>query len=328
MARKERFVYNPQSLRYEKVEISTRKKIAFSFLSLLAIAFTLYIGHLLLNPLFPSQNEKLLKQEIIDIKNQYEELDENVDRMAKVVDNIYERDRFAHRLILGMDPIDDGIWSGGIGGHEELSEGVRSSSIGKEISKVTNKINLLERRLAIQSKSLDTILKKAKDKEKMLASIPSIKPINSKSLQKDVHAMSGFGYRIHPIHKVRKFHAGLDFGAKPGTAIVATGDGVVESIKISKTGYGKHIIVNHGYGYKTLYAHLSEFKVKQGAKVKRGEVIGKVGNTGTSTAPHLHYEVLQGNKPVNPIHYVVDGLSPSEYEELVDRAQIGNQSFD
>ena len=166
MARKERFVYNPQSLRYEKVEISTRKKIAFSFLSLLAIAFTLYIGHLLLNPLFPSQNEKLLKQEIIDIKNQYEELDENVDRMAKVVDNIYERDRFAHRLILGMDPIDDGIWSGGIGGHEELSEGVRSSSIGKEISKVTNKINLLERRLAIQSKSLDTILKKAKDKEK------------------------------------------------------------------------------------------------------------------------------------------------------------------
>ena len=145
MARKERFVYNPQSLRYEKVEISTRKKIAFSFLSLLAIAFTLYIGHLLLNPLFPSQNEKLLKQEIIDIKNQYEELDENVDRMAKVVDNIYERDRFAHRLILGMDPIDDGIWSGGIGGHEELSEGVRSSSIGKEISKVTNKINLLER---------------------------------------------------------------------------------------------------------------------------------------------------------------------------------------
>ena len=140
--------------------------------------------------------------------------------------------------------------------------------------------------------------------------------------------MSGFGYRIHPIHKIRKMHAGIDFGADTGTPIMATGDGHIEKIIKKRTGYGKHIIINHGYGYKTLYAHMSAIDVRTGQKVKKGEQIGKVGNTGTSTAPHLHYEVIYKGKKINPIHYVIDGLSPEEYEDLVNQAKISNQSFD
>ena len=333
MAKKERFEYNPQTLRYERVEISTTRKIFISLVYAGAVFITLFAGWFFISifSIFPTAKESIQAQELIQLKSHYADLGDKVDRMSSVLTHVQERDKAAHRLILGMDPIDEDIWKAGVGGSNRYEEfdNISNKTVTKnEVKNITSSVRKLEKQLAMQSYSLDTILKVAKNKEKMLASIPSIKPISKKYLSKSIHAMSGYGYRIHPIHKVRRMHTGIDFGARTGTPIIATGDAKVKKILKKRTGYGHHIILDHGYGYQTLYAHMSKIEVKVGQKVKKGEVIGKVGNTGTSTAPHLHYEVINKNKKVNPIHYVVDGLTPEEYENLVDQAKIGNQSFD
>ena len=182
--------------------------------------------------------------------------------------------------------------------------------------------------MVMQSKSLDTIVNMAREKEKMLASIPSMKPVRSDKLARKVRLLSGFGRRIHPIYKVPKMHYGIDFTAPRGTPIQATGDGVVVKVENKRTGYGRNVVIDHGYGYKTLYAHMQDVHVKKGQKVIRGQQIGTVGNSGSSTAPHCHYEVMLKGEKVNPIHYVMDGLSPDQYQELVKASEMSNQSFD
>ena len=162
----------------------------------------------------------------------------------------------------------------------------------------------------------------------MIASIPSIKPVRIDLLNKNLNAMSGFGIRLHPVHKVDRMHTGIDFTAPSGTPIQATGDGVVIKADYGRVGYGNHVIIDHGYGYSTLYGHMMKIKVKEGQEVKKGQTIGLVGNTGTSTAPHLHYEVRQKGNPVDPIIYCMDDLTPDEYQSLVERAKLENQSFD
>ena len=184
----------------------------------------------------------------------------------------------------------------------------------------------LGRQLNLQSKSLDTIADLVKEKEKMLAAIPSIRPV--RNLTRNIKLFSGFGMRLHPIHKIRKMHWGIDFSAPKGTPIYATGDGKVISVKQRKSGYGNHVIISHGFGYKSLYAHMHKISVKVGEKIKKGEVIGSIGSTGTSTAPHLHYEVIQNGKKVNPIHFCIDGLTPAEYKEMSELSAQENQSFD
>ena len=176
----------------------------------------------------------------------------------------------------------------------------------------------------IQSKSYDEIVALAEDKEKLFAAIPAIQPIANKELRR---LASGFGYRIHPVYKVKKMHTGIDFSASIGTPIYATADGVIEKVKVHFSGYGKQIMIDHGYGYTTRYAHMHEFAVKEGEKVKRGQVIGYVGNTGTSTAPHLHYEVHKNGKKINPVHYFFNDLNAEEYEKIVELASIENQSL-
>ena len=175
---------------------------------------------------------------------------------------------------------------------------------------------------------MDDVETLANQREDMLASIPAIKPVRSDKLKRNIRSLSGFGMRMHPIFKRRKMHTGIDFTAPQGVAIHATGNGKIHSIKRIKNGYGTHVIIDHGYGYKTLYAHMSAVDVKKGQKVTRGQVIGKIGNTGTSTAAHLHYEVIYQGKKVNPIHYCMDGLSDTEYQQLVNMAATPNQSFD
>jgi murein DD-endopeptidase MepM/ murein hydrolase activator NlpD len=196
------------------------------------------------------------------------------------------------------------------------------------MAQIRQKVDKLKRQMVVQSKSLDEIGKMAKDKEKMLASIPSIKPVRADKLNARVDLLSGFGYRLHPIHKIVKMHAGIDFSAPRGTPIQATGDGVVEEVDSKRGGYGLHIVINHGYGYKTLYGHMSKADVRPGQKIKKGQTIGRVGSSGSSTAPHCHYEVHYKGEPVNPINYVMDGLTPKEYQELVRLAELDNQSFD
>ena len=176
----------------------------------------------------------------------------------------------------------------------------------------------------IQSKSYDEVIELAENKERLYAAIPAIQPIANKEL---VRLSSGFGIRIHPVYKVRKMHTGIDFSAPIGTPNYATADGVVEKVKVSFSGYGKNLLVDHGYGFKTRYAHMHEFAVRKGQRIKRGQVIGYVGNTGTSTGPHLHYEVIKNNRKINPVHYFFKDLNPDEYEKIVELASIENQSL-
>ncbi|MEK7254419.1 MAG: M23 family metallopeptidase, partial [Bacteroidota bacterium] len=199
---------------------------------------------------------------------------------------------------------------------------------GDLMAQLRQKVDKLKRQMVLQSHSLDDIEKMAKNKEKMLASIPSIKPVRVDKLNQRFELLSGFGYRLHPIHKIRKMHAGIDFSAPQGTPIQSTGDGVVREVERKRGGYGLHVVIDHGYGYQTLYGHMSKTDVRVGQRIKKGQTIGKVGSTGTSTAPHCHYEVHYKGKPVNPIDYVLDGLTPKQYQELVKLAELDNQSFD
>jgi murein DD-endopeptidase MepM/ murein hydrolase activator NlpD len=178
----------------------------------------------------------------------------------------------------------------------------------------------------VQTKSFDDVVRLAKSKEKLIASIPAIMPINQKDL---THAVtSGFGWRTHPIYKTQEFHPGMDFSAEQGTPIYATGDGVVERADAMAQGYGNHVVINHGFGYQTLYGHMSKIKTVLGKKVKRGELIGYVGSTGLSTAPHIHYEVIKNNEKINPINFYYNDLTPQQYQQLVELSKKSTQSFD
>ncbi len=277
---------------------------------------------------FPSPVEQNLRKEIAQLEYQYVLLDNQLDLMDKVVNNLNDRDANVHRMIFGMDPIDEDLWNGGQGGYDKYKDIVNygeSSSIIKNIKEKSDRIGL---QLTLQSKSLDTMLSLASERDKMYASIPALKPVREDKLKRKITAMSGFGMRMHPILKVRKMHAGIDFTAPSGTAVQASGNGKIVKISRKKTGYGNHIIVDHGYGYKTLYAHLSKIDVKHGEQVTRGQKIGEIGNSGTSTAPHLHYEVRYKGRALDPIHFVMDGLTTEEYQELVKEAAKINQSFD
>ncbi|MEM9917757.1 MAG: M23 family metallopeptidase [Bacteroidota bacterium] len=326
--RKEKFVYNTQTLRYEKVVEPLKIKILrfFGFLSAVIITSIIIIS--VAFTYFPSPKEKALIREIEQMKYKYIALNNEMDVMNKVLGNIKERDGSVHRMLFGMDPIDKDLWNGGIGGSDKYSDMTNYKHSGMLLIETQEKAEKLKRQMTIQSRSLDTLTYLTKDKENMLASIPAIKPVRSDKLKRNIRAMSGFGYRIHPIFKKRRMHWGIDFTSPKGTPVRASGNGKVVSIRRHKSGYGNNITIDHGYGYKTLYAHLSSIDCKMGQKVKRGQVIGKVGSTGTSTAPHLHYEVIYKGKKVDPIHYCMDGLTPKEYQELVDLATTSNQSFD
>lgn len=327
MGKKEKFVYNIHTLTYEKVVIPLKTRVwqAFGFFSVVLVTSVLLLAALY--TYFPSPREKELLHEIDQMEYKYTALSGQLDLMSKVLNNIQQRDAGVHRAVFGMDPIDEAVWTGGIGGHEahpELSAFVYS---GEVIANTMKKMDLLGRQLALQSKSLDTIQELAKNQEKMLASMPSIKPVREDKLQKSMNVLSGFGYRIHPVYKVNKFHAGVDFPARVGTAIQATGDGVVVETGWH-SGYGNCVKISHGYGYETLYGHMNKIDVRPGERVKKGQRIGQVGDTGLSTAPHLHYEVHHKGNPINPINFCMDNLTPAEYQMLVNSANIANQSLD
>jgi murein DD-endopeptidase MepM/ murein hydrolase activator NlpD len=193
------------------------------------------------------------------------------------------------------------------------------------MKEATERLDRITKQLYIQSKSFDEVVKMAKGKEKLIASIPAIMPLNNKNLK---YAPSGYGWRTHPIYKTQEFHPGMDFTAEQGTPIYATGDGVVEIADASAQGYGNHVVINHGYGYQTLYGHMSKMVSKPGMKVKRGDLIGYVGSTGLSTGPHVHYEVIKNGEKVNPINFYYNDLSPEEYQIMLELSSKSTQSFD
>ena len=326
--RKEKFVYNKQTLRYEKVIEPLKIKILRGFAFVCAVLFFSAIVISIYNATMDSPKEKILKRELKQAKTQMKAIDAQLNDYTKIIENMKDRQEGAFSMAFGLAPMDEDIWEGGIGGAKRYSNLVKYPNTGDLMLDVTKKADKLGRQMAILSHSLDTIINVSKDREKRFSSVPSIKPIREDKIKRKIQLLSGFGRRMHPIHKVMKMHKGIDFSANTGTDIFSTGDGKVSRVQHKKSGYGSNVVVSHGYGYETLYAHMSKVDVKVGQVVQKGEVIGLVGSTGTSTAPHLHYEVHYMNKAVNPIHFVLDGLSTEEYQNMLDMASLGSQSFD
>nr|MBS0036977.1 M23 family metallopeptidase [Saprospiraceae bacterium] len=323
--KQKKYVYNHQTLRFEEYKVSTSAKFYRFFGIVSAVVITAALIFAVSSTYFPSPREQALERELDLMSYKYMTFTDNLETYNKVLNNLRERDDGVYRMLFGMDPLDSHLWEGGIGGHNQFSDNFSFS--GQLVKEVQTKLDRLERQLVIHSRSLEKIEELSEDRENMLTSIPSIKPIRMDNLHRSMNLLSGFGMRLHPIHKVWRMHSGIDFTAPRGTPIYSTGNGTVTRVQRDRTGYGTYVMVDHGYGYETLYAHLYNYSVKVGDKVTKGQQIATVGNTGTSTAPHLHYEVRHRGNPVNPVHFCMDGLSPKEYQELVEMASIPNQSF-
>ena len=325
---REKYVFNQTTLQYEKVQTNW-KQYAFrigGFAALVIIcAFGLYT---VAYTVIPTPKELSMKRELSQMEYQFSSMSNDFNQMAERLERLHDKDTEVHRIIFGVDPIDQTIWEGGVGGRESDNYISSIKNSQEFINQTQERVENLKYKLSLQENSLDTIFNLAKQREEKLLAIPSIKPVREDKLKRNMSAMSGFGWRIHPVHKVKKFHKGIDFTAPRGTAIQAAGNGKVVRVQNAKLGYGKNVLIDHGFGYTTLYAHMSEIIVKKGDTVTKGQKIGTIGSTGTSTAPHLHYEVRINGKQVNPIDYCMDGLSLEEYQELVKKASVENQSFD
>lgn len=323
---KVKYYYDPETLAYRKIKVKKGKKVGYVFLFLLASAlfgFLCFVA-LLNTPYFETPKDKLQAREIENMRIRYEILNHKMDQVEGVLEDIAERDNNLYRAYFNTSPIPDEQRKAGFGGvnrYKEL-EGYNNSDI---IVSTSKRLDIIAKELVVQSKSLEEIANLAKDKEKLLAAIPAIQPVKNEDLRR---LASGYGYRSDPFTKIRKFHAGMDFSAKTGTPIYATGDGVVRRADNRASGYGNHIVIKHGYGYETLYAHLSKYKARVGQKVKRGDIIGYVGSTGRSEAPHLHYEVHKNGQPVNPINFYYGNISAKEYVLIANMANQENQSLD
>lgn len=325
---KEKFVFNEQTLRYEELKTSNKQKAlkVFGYLSSVMMAsVALFIMAWFF---LPSPKEKALQRELQQMEYHYSNLNSDFDKISTELGGLHEKDSEIHRMIFQMDEIDENVWEGGVGGHDKYSNLINYQGSGGLVKSTLQTVDKIKRKLNLQRASLDTIQFKAKEWEEKLASIPSIKPVRETELKRNIRYLSGFGYRIHPIHKIKKFHYGIDFTAPRGTGVQATGNGTIKKVERRKSGYGNNVIIDHGYGYETRYAHMQTVDVKKGQKVMKGQKIGTVGSTGTSTAPHLHYEVRINGKPINPIDFCLDGLSPEEYSILVSKASQENQSLD
>ena len=318
---KVKYQFNTKSLTIEKVRLSFKdwllKVLSVITAGLVFSAVVIFIAY----NFFNSPKEKMQQREIEQYKLQYEILSDRLDQIARVLNDLEERDDNVYRVIFEAEPIPSSVRQAGYGGADKYArlEGFKNSDI---ITETTKKLDNIANRVYVQSKSFDDVFKMAKNKEKMLACIPAIQPVSNKDLKR---IASGYGWRTHPILKRRIFHYGIDFTAPRGANIYATGDGVVVEAKRARGGYGNRIVIDHGYGYMTLYAHLDKFNVRGGEKVKRGQIIGTIGNTGLSLGSHLHYEVHKNGKKVNPVYYFYNDLTPEEYEKVIELASRDNQ---
>lgn len=271
-----------------------------------------------------SPKEKQMRQDLLTMQERYVLLQKQIEHLSDNVSDLEDRDNEIYRSIFEAAPLPDSIRVGKKYSSIDWDQ-YKFRSAEELIEEVDKEIAALRHRITLQQSSYDTLQKMVESKEKMLASIPAIQPVSNKSLD---HVASGFGYRIDPIYKTPKMHTGLDFAAPIGTPIYATADGTVTEARFDDGGYGYHVVINHGYGYQTLYAHMIRMKARRGERVVRGQVLGWVGSTGKSTGPHLHYEVIRNKQKIDPVHYFFNDLSPSDYERLVKIAAVNNQSFD
>lgn len=318
-----KYFYNPHKLDFEKVGTNIWSIVLriFGFLSASAVAggIMVFVAYTFID----SPKERILKRENDQYRYQINVLNQKLTQLNGVMKELQERDRNIYRAIFEAEPMEintDNEKLTNLNKYRDL-EGFNNS---EELIALNQKIDHLSSLVDAQSKSFDELTEMAKNKTEYLAAIPAIQPISNKDLTR---MASGYGYRIHPIFKTHKFHSGIDFTAPKGTPIYATGNGTVTTAE-NGSGYGNHIVINHGYGYSSLYAHMSKMACRPGKKVKRGELIGYVGSTGTSTAPHVHYEVIKGERKVNPINYFFNDLTEQEYQAIRELASREGQSFD
>ncbi|NJL14778.1 MAG: M23 family metallopeptidase [Microscillaceae bacterium] len=319
-----KFHYNPDTCQYERVRVKPLD-IALNLLGFLTLATLLGLGlAYALSGYIQDADKARLRAENDELKIHFDLLSKQIAEVDDVLSALQHRDDNVYRVIFEAEPIPASVRQAGTGGTEKYQH-LRRKGLKNEtlILEAYQKVDRLKREMYIQSKSYDEIAKLVKNKTKMLAAMPAIQPISNKQL---IRLTSGFGMRIHPIYKVGQFHPGIDFAAPHGTPIYATADGEVEKAQYDP-GYGNQVTLKHGYGYQTLYAHMSSFNVKPGQKVKRGECIGYVGSTGFSTAPHVHYEVIYKGEQVNPVYFFFKDLSAEEYEKVLKLASIENQSL-
>lgn len=319
-----KYHYNSKTLEYERYVESWRSKLGkVLFMLAAAIVFSALVIFLAYRYL-DSPKERQLKREIANLELNYSIIGKRLKNLETVLADLQQRDNLIYRVVFEANPIPDEVRKAGYGGVNRYKqfEGFEYSTVIKDVTKQTDKV---AKQMVVQSQSFDEIWNLAKQRDKMLASIPSIMPVKVTDLKQ---MASGYGYRVDPIYKTQKFHTGMDFSADQGKQVFVTGDGVVEYADADYSGYGIHIIVDHGFGYKTIYAHLSEKYVKVGQKLKRGELVGLVGNTGKSTGPHLHYEVRKNGEPLNPINFYFNDITPEEYQQILQISSQPGQSFD
>ena len=322
--RKIKYYYNTHTLRFEKLEKPLRVRLLQVFGFIAASIVTGIIIFAIAFQYIDSPKEKLLRQQNEDLKEGYAVIEERIKQLELKMGEITNRDNTVYRSIFEADPIADSARFKDMEQKKEVQLVQRMGSTNL-VNTIIDQLNNLSLRIAYQDKSFNELIEMVNNKAKLLAAIPAIQPISNKQLSR---IASGFGFRIDPIYKTRKSHMGLDFAAPSGTPIYATADGIVKFSGFSTSGYGNHVIINHGFGYETLYGHMVRVGATQGQQVKRGQVIGYVGSTGKSTGPHLHYEVHKSGVQLDPINFFYNDLTPAQFDRLLKMAAANNQSLD
>ncbi len=322
--KKIKYYYNTNTLRYEKLETPLRVKLLRVFAFLATALVTSAIISYFAFQFVGSPNERLLYLDNERLNDQFEVVDKELKGLRQQMAELENRDNSVYRAIFEANPIPDSARVAALEKQKEIAKVERMSS-NQLVSSIFTSLNTLGNRVAAQKKSYEEIVHLMKNKEALLAATPAIQPVSNKDLGR---IASGFGYRIDPIYKTIKLHAGLDFTGPTGTPIYATADGTVKTASFSNSGYGNHVIINHGYGYETLYGHMSKIKSRNGHKVKRGEVIGYIGSTGKSTGPHLHYEVRKNGQKIDPVYFFYNDLTPEQFDRMLKQAAASNQSLD
>lgn len=322
--KKVKYYYNTNSLRYEKLETPLRVKLlrVLGFISAAIVTAVIIVS--VAYRYFPSANEKILQQQNEELRENYLLLDEQAKKLSQRLTGLEERDNEVYRTIFEASPIPDSARLAEIAQQKEIKLVMSMGRFELENS-IAKSLQNLERRMAAQDKSYEQIANFIKNKEQLLACTPAIQPVSNTELKR---VASGFGYRIDPIYKTPRFHAGLDFTAPTGTPIYATANGTVKIAGNKGNGYGNYVVINHGYGYETLYGHMFKVKASVGQRVSRGEVIGYVGSTGKSTGPHCHYEVHKYGQRLDPVYFFYNDLTPEQFNRIIELAAASNQSFD
>jgi murein DD-endopeptidase MepM/ murein hydrolase activator NlpD len=324
LMKKIKYYYNTNTLRYEKLETPLRVRLLriFGFIAaaLVTAALISYVAFQFIG----SPKEKILQEQNEDLRDNYRQLKDRIESLQQQMKELEKRDNDVYRAIFEASPIPDSARAKELETKLEI-ETVRRLKDNQLVGSILNTLNTLTSRIEAQKKSYDEVEELVKNKEKLLARTPAIQPVSNKDLNR---IASGFGYRIDPVYKTTKFHAGLDFSAPQGTPIYATADGTVTTAGNTGNGYGNHVIINHGFGYETLYGHMVRVKARNGQAVKRGEVIGWVGSTGKSTGPHCHYEVHKYGDKIDPIYFFYNDLTPEQFDMILKKAAASNQSLD